>query len=379
MLLWDDLVSGFGVRLTPNATSFVVQWREPNGRKPRESLRPRFPQLSTQAARDRARRRLGEVRAIADTANAQELRHAMRAWFYLKSELVSWRPRYRAKVDALIRMYVEGEGHPRKHLTPAVRRAIEELGAKPVASVRKPDLVRVVDGISRGAGEQFLAIISSFYNDMVDQGVDILNPARNRLRIFGGRNIRSRALIDAEVVKLWRALEVEGDPALTTFAVLTFTGVRRREATRMERRELDLDGATWTLPAERRKTGKQDPEPFVIHLHPHLVEMLRHQPVLAGSPYVFWGRRDQRAFEFHHALMQRLRALDIEDWRLDDVRRYVRSGMMRLGVPQMVAELCLGHRAQPGLVAVYDTQTCAREKRAAWQQWGDSLVKLLAS
>jgi integrase len=379
LLLWDDLVSGFGVRLTPNATSFVVQWREPNGRKPRESLRPRFPQLSAQAARDRARRRLGEVRAIADTANAQELRHAMRAWFYLKSELVSWRPRYRAKVDALIRMYVEGEGHPRKQLTPAVRRAIEELGAKPVATVHKPDLVRVVDGISRGAGEQFLAIISSFYNDMVDQGVDILNPARNRQRLFGGRNIRSRALVDAEVVKLWRALEEEGDPALTTFAVLTFTGVRRREATRMERGELDLDGATWTLPPERRKTGKEDPEPFVIHLHPHLVEMLRHQPVLAGSPHVFWGRRHQRPFEFHHALMQRLRALDIEDWRLDDVRRYVRSGMVRLGVPQMVAELCLGHRAQPGLVAVYDTQTCARERRAAWQQWGDYLVKLLAS
>lgn len=379
MLLWDDLVSGFGVRLTPNATSFVVQWREPNGRKPRESLRPRFPQLSTQAARDRARRRLGEVRTIADTANAQELRHAMRAWFYLKSELVSWRPRYRAKVDALIRMYVEGEGHPRKPLTPAVRRAIEELAAMPVATVRKPDLVRVVDGISRGAGEQFLAIISSFYNDMVDQGVDILNPARNRQRLFEGRNIRSRTLLDAEVVKLWRALEEEGDPALTTFAVLTFTGVRRRQATRMERRELDLDGATWTLPPERRTTGKKDPEPFVIHLHPHLVEMLRQQPVLAGSPHVFWGRRHQRPFEFHHALMQRLRALDIEAWRLDDVRRYVRSGMVRLGVPQMVAELCLGHRAQPGLAAVYDTQTCAGEKRAAWQQWGDYLVKLLAS
>lgn len=91
-LLWDDLVSGFGVRLTPSATTFVVQWRTPDGKKPRESLRPRFPQLSTQAARDRARQRLGEVTALADTVNAQELRHAMRAWFDRKTELVSWRP-----------------------------------------------------------------------------------------------------------------------------------------------------------------------------------------------------------------------------------------------------------------------------------------------
>jgi hypothetical protein len=67
------------------------------------------------------------------------------------------------------------------------------------------------------------------------------------------------------------------------------------------------------LPPERRKTGNRDPAPFVIHLHPHLLAMLREQPVLQGSPFVFWGRRDQRPFEFHHALMMRLRALDITD------------------------------------------------------------------
>jgi integrase len=50
-------------------------------------------------------------------------------------------------------------------------------------------------------------------------------------------------LADAEVVKLWRTMEGEGDPALTCFAVLAFTGCRRREATRMRWSELD--------PAER--------------------------------------------------------------------------------------------------------------------------------
>jgi integrase len=237
--------------------------------------------------------------------------------------------------------------------------------------------MRVVDGIRRGAGEQFMAIVSSFYNDMVDRGVEIPNPARNRLRLFGGRNVRRRALTDTEVMQLWRALEEEGDPAITTFAVLAFTGARRREATQMLHRELDLDAATWTLPPERRKTGKKDPEPFTIHLHPYLLKMLRRQPVLEGSPYVFWGRRDQRPFEFHYALMQRLRALDISDWRLHDVRRYVRSGMAKLGVPQAVAELCLGHVVGTGLVRVYDQHHNATEKRDAWQRWGDHLVGLI--
>jgi integrase len=224
-----------------------------------------------------------------------------------------------------------------------------------------------------------MAVISTFYNDMLDRGLEVMNPARNRLRVVGGRRVRSRTLTDAEFLKIWRALEEEGDPALACFAVLAFTGCRRREATQMRWSELDLEAATWTLPPERRKTGKSDPEPFVIHLHPHLVAALRRQPALEGSPFVFWGRRDRKPWEFHHALMQRLRALGLPEWRRHDVRRYVRSGMARLAVSQMVAELCLGHAAKPGLVAVYDSHSYSSEKASAWKRWGDYLVQLAES
>jgi integrase len=379
-LLWDDLVAGFGVRLTPNFTSFVVQWRAPGGKKkPRKSLRPRWPQLTAVKARDLARKRLGEVLAYTEAAESRELRVVTREWFERKTETAAWRPRYRAKVDALIRHYIEGEDSPFVKLSAGTRKAIEELGHRSVGKVTRSDVVRVVDGIKPGAGEQFMAIVSSFYNDMLDRGVEISNPARNRLRLLGGRRVRHRTLTDAEVLKLWRALQEEGDPARTAFAVLAFTGCRRREATQMRHSELDLEGATWTLPPERRKTGQSDPHPFVIHLHPHLVALLREQPVLEGSPFVFWGRRDQRPFEFHHALMQRLRALGIEDWRLHDVRRYVRSGMARLGISQAVGELCLGHVIGSGLVAVYDTHRYDDEKRDAWQKWGDYLVRLVGA
>jgi integrase len=378
LLIWDDLVTGFGARLTPNAISFIVQWRDSAGRKPRESLRPRFPQLSTAAARDLARKRLLEVLGNTEANEARELRSVVREWFERKSETTAWRPRYRVKVDALIRHYIEGEETPRVSLSPAVRKAIEDLGSTPVGSVTRSAVMRVADGIKRGAAEQFMAIGSSFYNDMFDRGVEVVNPFRNRLRVTGGRRVRSRVLTDAEFLTLWRALEEEGDPALTCFGVLAFTGCRRREATQIQWAEIDLDGATWTLPPARRKTGSRDLQPFLIHLHPFLVEALRAQPVLAGSPFVFWGRRDQRPFEFHHALMKRLRELGVEDWRLHDVRRFVRSGMARLGVSQMVAELCLGHMAKPGLVAVYDAHSYESEKREAWQKWGEHLMRLTA-
>lgn len=377
LLVWDDLVTGFGVRLTPTATSFVVQWRDRSGRKPRESLRPRFPQLSTAAARDLARRRLLEVLGTTESAETRPLRLVMREWFERKVAMDAWRPKYRQKVDALIRHYAEGEPSPLVKLSESTRKAIEALGERPVATVSRADVMRVVDGLKPGAAEQFMAVGSSFYNDAFERGVECVNPFRNRLRVTGGRRVRHRTLTDVEISLLWRALEEEGDPALTCFAVLVYTGCRRREATGMRWDEVVFEAGTWTLPPERRKTGKKDPQPFVITLHPDLVAMLRRQPVLEGSPYVFWGRRDQRPFDFQHAQIARLRKLDIPDWRLHDIRRYVRSGLGRLGIQQAVAEMVLGHISKPGLVAVYDTHSYAREKAEAWLKWGDFLSSLL--
>lgn len=380
LILMDDLVEGFGVRLTPTRTSFIVTWREPDGRRPREGLRKFWPACTVDEARRLARERLLAVTTPAEGNSGLPLRVAIRNWYERQTEIADWRPRYRTKVDALIRHYVEGVPSERVKLTPSARAAVARLGEQPVGAVSRSHVLAVADTIKRGAAEQFMAVLSSFYNFMFDRGVEVPNPARNRLRVTGGRRARSRTLTDAEFLTLWRALKKEGDPALGAYEMLAFTGARRREVTQMRRAELDLDVAVWTLPPERRKTGRSDPEPFEIALHPAAVAVLRRQPVLDSSPYVFWGRRDQRPFDFHHALMTRLRELDLKEWRLHDIRRFVRTGMARLGVPQVVAELCLGHIAvKGGLVGVYDQHSYAVEKRAAWKRWGDHLATITAA
>lgn len=372
--LWDDLVSGFGVRLTPSRVAFVVQWRAVDGRKKRETLRGHWPEIGAVKARESARARLTQVAATSASLGGQPLRTAMRGWYERQSEVSTWRPRYRAKVDSIIRTYVEGDDNSLVRLSPTARKAIDELGRKPVTAVTRSDVLRVVDNIKRGTADQFMAMVSSFYNWSYDRGIEVVNPARNRLRVTGGRRIRTRALSETELTTIWRAMEAEADPARTCCAVLVYTGCRRREATGMRWAELDLEAMTWTLPPERRKTGNRDPQPFIIHLHPVLVGLLREQPVLEGSPFVFWGRRDRRPFDFHHAMMTRLSKLPITEWRLHDIRRTVRSGMAALGVSQMVAELCLGHAAKAGLVAIYDQHSYANEMREAWQAWGDHVA-----
>lgn len=377
VFLWDDLVAGFGVRFTPTAVAFIVQWRDSAGKKPRETLK-RWPACSVEVARDLARQRLFAVLGARGSGADVQLRLAMRTWYERESLRKGWRPRYRAKVDAIISTYFEAVENPRVNLTPTARRNVDALGRKPLAAVTRSDVLAVADHIKPGTAEQFMAIGSSAFNDFYEREWVSGNPFRNRLRVTGGRRIRHRTPTDTEFLKLWKAFKGEGDPAFAAFAILAFTGARRREVTHMQWSELDLDAATWTLQPERRKTGRKDPEPFVIHLHPTAVEIIKRQPVLEGSPFVFWGRRDKRPFDFHHALVDRLREnTAVKDWRLHDLRRFVRSGMARLGITQTVAELCLGHQsAKAGLVGVYDQHAYVSEKRDAWKRWGDSLWAL---
>jgi integrase len=373
-ILMDDLLQGFGVRLTPTKSSYIVTWREPDGRRPRETIRAHVGAIKVAQARDLARKRLSEVTGNVEHGSGISLRVAIRAWFERQTELGVWRPRYRSRVDAVIATYIEGEERIRVKLTPAAHAAVAELGAKPIAAVSRTDVLRVADAIKPGMADSFMAILSSYYGSAYERGLVTGNPARNRLRVAGGRRVRSRKLSDAEFLKLWQAFKIEGDPALGAFELLAYTGCRRREITQLEWAEVNVGVATITLPPARRKTGRHDPEPFVINLHPAAVAVIERQPVLEGSPFVFWGRRDQTAFDFQHSVMDRVKPI-VPDWRLHDVRRYVRSGLARLGISQTVAEQCLGHLAG-GLVGVYDQHSYETEKADAWRRWGDYLSSL---
>lgn len=372
---WDELVSGFGVRFTPNAKSFVIQWRDSSGAKPRETLKPRFPQLTTEEARSRARARLSEVLGAKEKGADVPLRLAIRQWYEQQSTRGNWRPRYRVKVDSIISTYIEGIENPRVRLSKRALAGIENLAKKGVGAVTRSDVLAVADHIKPGSAEQFMAIGSSFYGWAFEREWCIGNPFRNRLRVTGGRRVRHRKFTDTEFLELWHAFAAEADPAFGAFALLAFTGARRREVTSMRWNEVNVEAATWTLPPERRKTGGKDPEPFVINLHPGALAIIQRQPVLEDSPFVFWGRRDERPFDFHSALMERLRkTVSVKDWRLHDIRRYFRSGLARLGVTQVVAELCLGHQTvKGGLVGVYDVHRYEAEKRDAWMKWGEFL------
>lgn len=376
--LWDTLVSGLGVRLVPHGDpAFVAQYRQQDGKKKRVTI-GHFPRLSATDARTKAKEILSANETRKSRPGSGAPLHAeMTAWADRVAVLKNWRPRYTSKVRSLIASYIAGEPNPRLALSTATVAAVEALGTTPTADVTRLQVMAVVEKIRPGAGEQLMAIISSFYTWKIVSGATLTNPASHRLAVTGGRRVRSRLLTDRELLALLGAHEGEGDPAGAAFLLLALTGCRRREITHLRWTEVDLEAGTLTLPAERRKSGKRDPLPFVITLHPMAVAAIARQPVLEGNPYVFWGRRDKRPFDFQHSLIDRLReTVPVADWRYHDLRRWFRSTLSKLGVPQIVAELCLNHAGQSQLEQVYNRHSYDEEKARAWRQLGDYLVEL---
>jgi integrase len=92
------------------------------------------------------------------------------------------------------------------------------------------------------------------------------------------------------------------------------------------------------------------------------------------------GRRPIQAFSHAKDRLDRAIAAagaTIPEFVVHDFRRCVRSGLGRLGVPAVVAELCLGHK-QKGILDVYDRYSYLDEKRDALRQWEAHLLAVVA-
>jgi len=66
----------------------------------------------------------------------------------------------------------------------------------------------------------------------------------------------------------------------------------------------------------------------------------------------------------------------LEHWTPHDLRRTMRTGLGRLGVPPHIAELAINHVKQ-GMIAVYDRYKYEGEISAAFVRWADHVESIV--
>jgi integrase len=262
-----------------------------------------------------------------------------------------------------------------------IRRELSGWRDRPVAGLRRRDVLDLLDGIvARGApilANRVLSLISKMLN--FGLGLDGWLEANVAAKLSkpSAEHSRTRVLSEAEIKTLWAHLsqrvpeylpETEARCWRLTRAALQLrliTAQRGKEV--LSLRWADIDGGWWTIPADVAKNKL----PHRVWLSAPALKVLARVKQDEADGYVFAGIRGPR---------QRrgvLIGLALEDVRPHDFRRTAASAMASGGVPRVTISKILNH-VETSITAVYDRHSYDPEKKTALIWWSAKLDAIVS-
>jgi integrase len=263
------------------------------------------------------------------------------------------------------------------------RELARPLGNVELSTITRNDLVKRIAAVEvsgrPGAARELRKVAAVFLGWCADTGRITASPLagwRRQRKTRMQRLERSgRALEDRELPALWQAAEDDGWPFGPYLQILLLTGQRRTETALMRWSDVDLAAGVWTVPADVTKSGRSHRVP----LPPQAVAILKGLPRLR-SPYVFPGRNGKAMAGWSKRLpsvYQRTEAAGMAPWTPHDLRRTMRTGLGRLGVDRVIAELLLNHAISDELTAIYDRAEYWQQRVEAAAHWADHVMGLI--
>ena len=159
---------------------------------------------------------------------------------------------------------------------------------------------------------------------------------------------------------------------------LLLTAQRRDEVADMRWEE--IEGATWTIPAARRKKGDANTVPLTEVALQRLGKRQKKGFIFTTTsgmkPFSGFSKAKAALDEAIAELRKKEGRKPMLPWVLHDLRRTARSLMSRAGVSADIAERVLGH-AIPGVRAVYDRHSFVDEKRVALERLATLVGQIL--
>jgi integrase len=138
--------------------------------------------------------------------------------------------------------------------------------------------------------------------------------------------------------------------------------------------EFDLKNKLWTVPPERFKSNAS----HLVPLSDEAMAILESLPRFTKGDHLFtstYGEKPVSGFskaKAHLDAWMKKQLGTIPPWVIHDIRRTVRTRLASLRVPDLVAEMVIGH-GRKGLQRVYDQHTYEPEMREALELWAARL------
>jgi integrase len=374
---WDAVLPGLGLRVTDKgAKSWTVLYRV--GVRQRRATLGRYPLMSLAEAREKAGELLAAVSTgidpLAAAAEAKERREADR-------------------FEAVIREFIARHAKPnnrgwqrqdrdlRREFLPLWRdRAIGSIGRRDILAA----LDVLTDRTSPRRANRYLALLKKLFGWCAERGLIEASPAA-AIKPPGREVSRDRVLSADELRIVWHCCEREGWPFGDLFRLLILTAQRLGEASAMRWRDVDLDRAIWTVPAEVAKNGIANEVPLSAPAGAILGEMPRTSdeyvfPAANGSGNPVSGFSKAKA-RLDHDISAACAGASILPWRLHDLRRTAASGMAELRIAPHVIERVLNHvsGSRAGVAGVYNRFGYLPEKRQALEAWAVRIAAIVGA
>jgi integrase len=368
IIFWDSELHGFGRRLRRShdgqrvLKSWVVQYKIAR----RSSRITLSGLLDARTAREAAEKLLARVALGEDPAadkrvrrNKDRLSLASQVKEYLDFKAREVRPKTLREVTR----YLTGS-----YFKPLHGMALDQITRQDVAS-RLLAIGRDSNTVAGKARDT----LSAFFTWAMQHGLVEHNPVIGTRKPVGNKP-RERVLSDDELVAIWNACREDDYGRIIRLCILL--AARRSEIGGMCWSEVDLERATWTLPAERSKNDRK----HVLPLMPMALAIIAAVPKMASRDQLF-GVYASGGFQGWDKGKIALDARSgISDWTPHDLRRTAATRMADLGIQPHLIETILnhvsGHKAGPA--GIYNRSSYAREVRNVLGFWEDHLRTLIA-
>ena len=345
----DPELRGHYIRITPNgAKSFWAVARDAAHKQIWRKVGD-ASDMKIGEAREQAMRMISGIRGtvLLDSREAVSFEGVARSWY----ERIVVKNNYRS--EYMTRLYLF------KVIVPA-------FAGMNFVDVRRRHVTALLDKVEdeRGArtADAVLSTISTICKWYAHRDENYETPIISGMRRQKKQG-RERVLRDHELATLWKEDGLFGN--FTKLALLT----AQRKEKLSDMRWTDIVDGVWHIRADEREKGTGEALP----LPPMALDVLdaQRQVIEVDNPYVFRpavgggvrGKLGRAKAKFEARV-------PMPQWTLHDLRRTARSLMAAADVPDLVAELVLGHKQQ-GVAGIYNRHGYLDEK-------GDALTRLAA-
>ncbi|EHA16354.1 site-specific integrase [Halomonas sp. HAL1] len=273
--------------------------------------------------------------------------------------------------------------HARQWVSTLKSYARPKIGNKPIDEINTQDVLEILTPIWTKKNETAKRVQGRVEN-ILDYAAahgfrDPVNPARWRGHLDKLLAKPSRiqkvnhhpAMPYDEAADFLKVVQEYSSMSSKALQFLILTATRTSEVLNSEWDELDLNNATWTIPADRMKANREHRVP----LSRQAVELLSNLPRVQGNTYIFAGMKQGRPLS-NMSLLQFMRGLGYGP--SGEKGNYVPHGFRSsfrdwtgevTSYPRDVAEMALAHTIENKVEAAYRRGDLFEKRRAMMQEW----------